>query len=221
VRQFQRLVHWLASWSWSWSWWVHKAGVSHGVNGGQWQWRGGAARIVLGLLNPRWLQMSYHAAGGGCRNWACQVRSWSSEEAAWTGAAGSRWETGPLAQTCASVVGISMEPPVARRDWNPVSSNKARGYCFRAPCLPAEPHCSRGVQPGGFCAYALQYCSTWCTTWKCAARASSRRASQLPEARCWTGAQAVGASCLLCQLLVLKSTGGLSGRKLVVYVTEF
>jgi hypothetical protein len=36
---------------------------------------------VLGLLYPRWLQKTYHAAGGGCRNRACQVRSWSSEEA--------------------------------------------------------------------------------------------------------------------------------------------
>jgi hypothetical protein len=42
---------------------------------------GGAARIVLGLLYPRRLQKTYHAAGGGCRNRACQVRSWSSEEA--------------------------------------------------------------------------------------------------------------------------------------------
>jgi hypothetical protein len=45
---------------------------------------GGAARIVLGLLYPRRLQKTYHAAGGGCRNRACQVRSWSSEEAGWT-----------------------------------------------------------------------------------------------------------------------------------------
>jgi hypothetical protein len=45
---------------------------------------GGAAHIVLGLLYPRWLQMTYHAAGGRCRNRACQVRSWSSEEAGWT-----------------------------------------------------------------------------------------------------------------------------------------
>jgi hypothetical protein len=42
---------------------------------------GGAARIVLGLLYPRRLQMTYHAAGGGCRNRACQVRSWSLEGA--------------------------------------------------------------------------------------------------------------------------------------------
>jgi hypothetical protein len=36
---------------------------------------------VLGLLYPRWLQKTYHAAGGRCRNRACQVRSWSSEGA--------------------------------------------------------------------------------------------------------------------------------------------
>jgi hypothetical protein len=42
---------------------------------------GGAARIVFGLLYPRWLQNTYHAVGGGCRNRTCQVRSWSFEEA--------------------------------------------------------------------------------------------------------------------------------------------
>jgi hypothetical protein len=36
---------------------------------------------VLGLLYPRQLQKTYHAAGGGCRNRACQVRSRSFEEA--------------------------------------------------------------------------------------------------------------------------------------------
>jgi hypothetical protein len=42
---------------------------------------GGAARIVLGLIYPRRLKMTYHAAGGGCRNRACQVRSWGFEGA--------------------------------------------------------------------------------------------------------------------------------------------
>jgi hypothetical protein len=36
---------------------------------------------VLGLLYPRRLQKAYHAAGGGCRNRAYQVRSRSFEEA--------------------------------------------------------------------------------------------------------------------------------------------
>ena len=66
--------------------------------------------IVLGLLNPRWLQMTYHAAGGGCRNWACQARSWSFGEAAWTGA-GSRWGTGPLAQTCRTLAVLNAQRP--------------------------------------------------------------------------------------------------------------
>jgi hypothetical protein len=43
----------------------------------------------------------------------------------------ARWEIRPFAHTCASLVGISMEPPVVSRDWRPVSSNKARGYCCR------------------------------------------------------------------------------------------
>jgi hypothetical protein len=45
---------------------------------------------------------------------------------------GDRWETGPFAHACASVVGVSVEhPSVVGLDWSPVSSNKARGYCCR------------------------------------------------------------------------------------------
>jgi hypothetical protein len=51
---------------------------------------------------------------------------------------GHRWEIGPFAHTCASVVGISMGPSVVGRDWSPVSSNKARGYCCRTSCRPPE-----------------------------------------------------------------------------------
>jgi hypothetical protein len=36
--------------------------IGAGVSGGK---AGGAARIVLGLLYPRWLQRTYHAAGAG------------------------------------------------------------------------------------------------------------------------------------------------------------
>jgi hypothetical protein len=81
---------------------------------------GGAARIVLGLFYPRRLQMTYHAAGGGGRNRACQVRSWSFEEA------------GLDLDTRASAVGVLVDPLVVGRDWSPVSSNKTRGYCCRA-----------------------------------------------------------------------------------------
>jgi hypothetical protein len=34
----------------------------------------------------------------------------------------NRWKIGPFAHTCASVVGIAMEPSVVGRDWSPVSS---------------------------------------------------------------------------------------------------
>jgi hypothetical protein len=51
----------------------------------------------LGLPYPRRLQMAYHAAGGGCRNRACKVRSWSSEEAELDLDTGHRWQIGPLA----------------------------------------------------------------------------------------------------------------------------
>jgi hypothetical protein len=50
----------------------------------------------------------------------------------------TRWKTGPFAHTCASVVGISMEPSVVGRGWSPVSSNKARGYRCRTLCRPSS-----------------------------------------------------------------------------------
>jgi hypothetical protein len=103
---------------------------------------GGAARIVLGLLYPRRFQKTYHAAGGGCRNRACQVRSWSSEEAGLDLPGNARWKIGPVAHTCASALGVSADPPVVGRDWSPVSSNKARGYCCRTTgehCAPLQP----------------------------------------------------------------------------------
>jgi hypothetical protein len=50
----------------------------------------------------------------------------------WTGP-GDRWEIGPFVHMCASVVGVSVGPSVVGRDWSPVSSNKARGYCCRTP----------------------------------------------------------------------------------------
>ena len=65
---------------------------------------------------------------------------------------------GPFAHTCASVVGISMDPPVVvGRDWSP-------GVCpLTKPVVAAveqqattELHCSRGVQPGGIYVYVVQ-----------------------------------------------------------------
>jgi hypothetical protein len=55
----------------------------------------------------------------------------------------SRWEIGPFAHMCSSVVGASVGPSVVGRDWSPVSSNKARGYCCRTPGDHRAP-----LQPG-------------------------------------------------------------------------
>jgi hypothetical protein len=47
-----------------------------------------------------------------------------------------------------------MEPPIVGRDWSPVSSNKARGYCYRTSYRPSSStHCSRGVQPAAVFAH--------------------------------------------------------------------
>jgi hypothetical protein len=51
----------------------------------------------------------------------------------WTWKTGGRWEIGPFAHTCASVVGVSVGPSVVGHDWSQVSSNKARGCCCRTP----------------------------------------------------------------------------------------
>jgi hypothetical protein len=112
---------------------------------------GGAARIVLGLIYPRRLQKTYHAAGGGCRNRACQVRSWSSgRRLVGPGWGQRRWEIGPFAHTRASVVGVSMEPSVVGRGWSPVSSNKARGCCCRTSCQPPSPIAAEACSPAAF-----------------------------------------------------------------------
>jgi hypothetical protein len=92
---------------------------------------GGAAHVVFGLLYPRQLKNTYHTAGGGCRNRACEVRSWGFEEAGLD--LENRWKNGPFAHTCASVVGVSVGPSVVGRDWSLLSSNKARGCCCRIP----------------------------------------------------------------------------------------
>jgi hypothetical protein len=116
---------------------------------------GAAARIVLGLLYPRRLQMTYHAAGGGYRNRACQVRSWSFEEAGLDLDTGD-WEIGPFAHTCASLSAVGVlvlvGPSVVGRGWSPVSFNKARLQAAVTAVeqqATTEPHCSRGVQPCG------------------------------------------------------------------------
>jgi hypothetical protein len=80
-----------------------------------------------------------HRTGAGalCNelNKAC-VGGKSFEEAGLGLGAGSRWEIGPwtvFVHTCASVVGVSVDPSVVGRGCSPVSSNKARGYCCRTP----------------------------------------------------------------------------------------
>ena len=49
-----------------------------------------------------------------------------------------------------------MEPPVAGRGWSPMSSKKPVVTAVELRVSTIGPHCSRGVQPGGICAYAVQ-----------------------------------------------------------------
>jgi hypothetical protein len=80
-----------------------------------------------------------------------------SEKAGLDLAGRRRWKTGPLAHTCASMAGASVGPPVAGRDWSPVSSNKARPWLVlsnsgRPPC----PTAAEARSPAGFA-------HTWCS----------------------------------------------------------
>jgi hypothetical protein len=106
--------------------------------------------IVLGLLNPRWLQMTHHTAGGGvCRNWACQVRSCSFEEAGLD--LENRWKgIGTLDR-----LHIRVHLRWVSRCWArcPLTKPMATAVELQAAI---EPHCSRGVQPGGICACVVQ-----------------------------------------------------------------
>jgi hypothetical protein len=102
---------------------------------------------VLGLLYPRRFQKTYHAAGRGCRNRACQVRSCSFEGAGldlgrlhirvhlwWV----SRWILRLLVVTGARCP--LTKPVVAAGELQSTTGS----------------HCSRGVQPDRIYAYVVQ-----------------------------------------------------------------
>jgi hypothetical protein len=103
--------------------------------------------------------------GGGCRNRACQVRSWSSEEAGLDLDTGGRldrlhirvhlWWVSRWARRLLVVTGARC--PLTKPVVAAVELQAATG-----------PHCSRGLQPGGICVYVG------------AARADSRRPQALP-----------------------------------------
>jgi hypothetical protein len=112
---------------------------------------GGAARIVLGLLYPRRLQKTYHAAGGECRNRACQVRSWSFEEAGWTWAQDEDWTVCTYVCICGGDLdGAARRLLAVTGDWSPVSSNKARGCCSRTLCRPSSSIAAGACSPALF-----------------------------------------------------------------------
>ena len=108
---------------------------------------------MLGLLYPRWLQKTYHAAGGGCRNRACQVRSWSFEEAGLDLETGGRldrlhirvhlWWVSRWIRRLLVVTGARC----------PLTKPVVTAVELQAT---TEPHCSRGVQPGGIYVYVVQ-----------------------------------------------------------------
>jgi hypothetical protein len=106
------------------------------------------------VLYPRRLQKTYHAAGGGCRNRACQVRSWSFEEA------GLDLDTGGRLDRLHIRVHLRWVSRWARR----LLVVTGARCPLTKPVVTAveqqaatEPHCSRGAQPGGICdVYVVQ-----------------------------------------------------------------
>jgi hypothetical protein len=141
VRQLQRLGHWLAG--------LGPGGFGRRVSGQG----GGAARIVLGLLHPRRLQKTYHAAGGGCRNWACQVRSWSSEGAGLDLGTGGRLDRLHIRVHLWGVSRLIRRLLVVTGARCPLTNPVVAAVELQAT---TEPHCSRGVQPGGIYVYVVQ-----------------------------------------------------------------
>ena len=74
---------------------------------------------MLGLLYPRWLQKTYHAAGGagvatGPVKFVVEALRRLVRLDLETGP--GRWEIGPFAHTSASVVGVSVGPSVVGRE---------------------------------------------------------------------------------------------------------
>jgi hypothetical protein len=71
-----------------------------------------------------------------------------------------------------------MEPSVVGRDWSPVTSNKARGYCCRTFCRPPSDIVAEAFSPAVFA-------RTWRTTsrppqnlgGKCSTRLIAKRVS--------------------------------------------
>ena len=160
MRRLQRLGHWLAG--------LGPGGfVRPACQRARWRCCTHRVRTTLSTLVAKDIS---RRRGRGCRNRACQVRSWSFEEAGLD--LENRWKIGPFAHTCASVVGVSVDPSVVGRDWSPVSSNKARGYCCRTPGdhrAPLQPrHAARRylrIRGTSRADFLVDPCRTMCSRW--------------------------------------------------------
>ena len=161
MRQLQRLGHWLAG--------LSPGGFARpACQRARWRCCTHRVRTTLSTL----VTMTYHAAGGRCRNWACQVRSWSFEGAGLDLDTGgrldrlhirvhlwwvSRWIRRLLVVTAGARCPLT-KPAVAAVELQATT----------------EPHCSRGVQPGGICVYVPGARGRACARTASASCASSR-----------------------------------------------
>jgi hypothetical protein len=104
-------------------------------------------------MHPRWLQKTYHAAGGGCRNRACQIRSWSFEEAGLDLETGGRLDRLHIRAHLWWVSRWIRQLLVVTGSRCPLTKPVVTAVELQATI---KPHCSRGVQPGGICVCVVQ-----------------------------------------------------------------
>jgi hypothetical protein len=103
---------------------------------------------VLGRPYPRRLQKAYHVAEGGCRNRACQVRSWSYEGADLDLEIGGKLGRLHIRVHLWWVSRWIRRLLIITRARCPLTKPVVAAVELQAT---TEPHCSRGVQPGGIC----------------------------------------------------------------------
>ena len=142
MRRLQRLGHWLAG--------LGPGGfVRPACQRARWRCCTHRVRTTLSTLVAKDIS---RRRGRGCRNRACQVRSWSFEEAGLDLETGGRldrlhirvhlWWVSRWIRRLLVVTGARC----------PLTKPVVTAVELQAP---NEPHCSRGVQPGGIYAYVV------------------------------------------------------------------
>jgi hypothetical protein len=134
----------------SWSWWlVDPLGRRVSGQGG----RCCTHRVRTTLSTPVAKYIS-RRRGGGCRNRACQVRSWSFEGADLDLEVGGRLDRFHIRRVHLWWVSRWIRRLLVMTGARcPLTKPVVTAVELQAT---TEPHCSRGVQPGGICVHVVQ-----------------------------------------------------------------